>query len=66
MEMTCDITLVQEVIVTTAVLHNMARRNSDNLPLDVNIKINVNPQINERNENDITRRELIDYFRQLL
>lgn len=60
----CNIPLAQDVIVTTAILHNIARRrNERHVDIgDIEYDIDIGENINNENGNDRVRRELIEYF----
>lgn len=64
------IATVQEVIVATAILHNLARIENEDLLVDENVQQvleEVIPEDNEHEENNWYRNELIQqYFSQLL
>lgn len=67
MGMRCRLPLCQDIIVATAVLHNICRRRNEDNPEDIEIPEEDNDAVqNNYNENDGVRRELIDYFFTLL
>lgn len=69
--MRCRIPLAQDIIIATAVLHNIARMQNNPEPLDEipvaydNNVIVDNEVVNHSIENDNVRRNLIDYFSSL-
>lgn len=60
----CNLHLVKNIIVATAILHNLARRRNDLLPEgDIELQDIHAPFIERnQNENDYVRRNIIDYF----
>lgn len=64
----CKMELCQKIIVATAILHNICRLRNEEVPEEHYIEEEMyeDIHINNENDNDAVRRELIDYFQTLL